>query len=122
MSLSKALARQPVPGTDEKRRWTRYAIDVQVRAVVKSAGQSRTLRGRGSDISIGGMALYMAADLVIGEVIELEVTLPYATAPFNACAVVRSRRSYQYGVEYVNLSPVARAGIQRACASLALVQ
>ena len=122
MSLGKAVVGQPAPRTDEKRRWTRYAIDVEVRATVKSAGQSRTLRARGSDISIGGIALYIAADLVIGEVIESEVTLPYATAPFNARAVVRSRRSYQYGVEYVNLSPAARATIQRACASLALVQ
>jgi c-di-GMP-binding flagellar brake protein YcgR len=122
MSLGKEVARQPGPGTDERRRWTRYAIDVQVRAVVKSGSQSRTVHGRGSDISVGGMALYLATELVIGEVIEVDVTLPYATVPFHAVAVVRSRRSYQYGVEYVNLSPAARAGIQRACASLALVQ
>lgn len=122
MSLGKDVAKQAVPAKDEKRRWTRYGVDVQVRAVVRSAGQSRTVLGRGSDISVGGMALYLATELVIGEVIEVDVTLPYATAPFHALAVVRSRRSYQYGVEYVNLSPAATAAIQRACASLALVQ
>lgn len=122
MSLAKDVAKLAVPAKDEKRRWTRYAVDVQVRAVVRTAGQSRTVRGRGSDISVGGMALYLATDLVIGEVMEVEVTLPYATAPFQALAIVRSRRSYQYGVEYVNLSPAGKAAIQRACSSLALVQ
>jgi hypothetical protein len=68
------------------------------------------------------MAVYLPAELVMGETIELEVSLPYTTLPLKLTAAVRSRRSYQYGVEYVNTTANAAAAIQRACASLSLVQ
>jgi PilZ domain len=73
-------------------------------------------------VSMGGMAAYIAAELVMGETIELDVTLPYSTCALRLRVVVRSRRGYQYGVEYVNVTSASSAAIQRACASLALVQ
>jgi len=107
---------------DEKRRWKRYQIEVNLRARVRSAGEAKLIHGQGSDISIGGMAMFLPADLVVGETIDLEVTLPYTTAPLQIAAVVRSRRSYHYGVEYVNPTAAAAAAIHRACTSLSLVQ
>lgn len=108
--------------SQERRQSSRYCVEARLRVHVRSGGASRTIHGQGSDISAGGMAVYLPYELAVGETVELEFTLPYASEPLKALAVVRSRRSYQYGVEFTNLSAAALAAIKRACASLALVQ
>jgi c-di-GMP-binding flagellar brake protein YcgR len=122
MALGKSSVLGQTVAADERRRWTRYNVDVKLRARVKSGGASRMVHGRGSDISIGGMAIYLAAEMVVGETVEMEVELPYSSTAIQMVAVVRSRRSYQYGVEFMNPSASVRSAIQRACSSLALVQ
>jgi c-di-GMP-binding flagellar brake protein YcgR len=106
---------------DDRRFTARFKVDLKVRVQIRSGSTSRTVHGQASDISNGGLALYLPADLTVGETIELEFILPYTTSSVTTLAVVRNRRSYQYGVEYVNLLPSAGAAIRRACVSLALV-
>ena len=108
--------------SQERRQSNRYSVEVRLRAHIRCSGTMRTVHGQGSDISGGGMAVYLPHELAVGETVELEFTLPYASEPLKVLAVVRSRRSYQYGVEFTNLSAGAITAIKRACASLALVQ
>jgi len=106
----------------EKRRWPRYQIDVQVKAMVRSQGGPKVVHGMGSNLSLGGMAVQLPVELVIGEWLELLVTLPFCSQPVKVRAVVRNRRSYLYGMEFSRITASQQAAIERACYSLALVQ
>src|SRR3954454_928332 len=106
---------------DDRRFAARFKVDLKVRVQIRSGATLRTVHAQASDLSLGGLAMYLPADLALGETIELEFTLPYTSSPVTVLAIVRNRRSYQYGVEYVNLLPSIAVAIRRACVSLALV-
>ena len=109
-------------GDAEKRRWPRYHIDVPLRAVVRCEGAYKSVRGIGSNLSLSGLAALLPVKLVVGERIELEVILPYSSTTLKVQAVIRNRRSYNYGMEFANITASQQAAIERACHSLALVQ
>ncbi len=110
------------PDGSERRAFRRYPLDVPVRATLRKAGARLAVHGRGNNISEGGLAAFLPTDLVIGEVIELDLTLPYATQPLKLRAAVRNRRSFTYGLEFVDISPMQKAIIARTCGALELVQ
>jgi len=111
-----------VPDGAEKRRWPRYHIDVPIKAMIRCQGQPKMVHGMASDLSRGGMAAQLPVELVIGEWLEVLVTLPFCSQPVKVRAVVRNRRSYVYGLEFTSITASQQAGIERACHSLALVQ
>lgn len=104
------------------RRWQRYAIDVRVKVVSSRGGVRTIVYGRGTDVSEGGMAAYIAMELSLGSSIEMEVTLPYAQQPLKVKARVRSRDGLRYGLEFLSLAPPEREVILRTCKALAVVQ
>ncbi len=106
----------------EKRRAPRYLIDMSVRVAVHSTGNTKAIYGRGHDLNDFGMAIFVPVELNPGDYIDLDLKLPYSTQPLKLRAVVRNRRSFTYGVEFVNLTQPQRVAIERACRSLALVQ
>lgn len=104
------------------RRWPRFHVDVRVTATVRSGGKTITVHGRGTDISIGGMAAYLACDLVVGEEIKLELALPYSTTPISVTGAVRNRDGFKYGIEFTLISEDQQGMIERTCSALALLQ
>jgi c-di-GMP-binding flagellar brake protein YcgR len=109
-------------GGGEERRFTaRFKVDLRVKAFVRGARLERVVHGQASDLSLGGLSLFLPTDLALGEVVEMELTIPFTASPVRILTVVRNRRSYQYGVEFSNLSADTAAAIRRACVSLALV-
>jgi c-di-GMP-binding flagellar brake protein YcgR len=107
----------------ERRRWARYTLDVPIKVRVRSSsGISSYCYGRGNDISQGGMSIHIPHELSIGQTISLILTLPYSERNIECDAVVRSRDSYRYGVEYVKLSAMDEALIGRVCNALGILQ
>ena len=49
-------------------------------------------------------ACSIAADLAVGEVASLNFALPSLPEPWDVRAVLRCRRGYQYGFEFLSLS------------------
>ena len=107
---------------NEKRQFRRVGLDVRLRVTCRKAGTRMAVRGRGNNLSDGGLAAFIPVELVIGECIELDVSLPYATQPLKLRAVVRNRRSFTYGLEFVSITPCQQAAIARTCRALELVQ
>jgi hypothetical protein len=68
------------------------------------------------------MAVYIAAELTVGQEIELELSLPYSSSVLQMRGVVRMRQSYLYGVEFVNPKPAQTAAIDRVCSSMEHLQ
>jgi hypothetical protein len=64
----------------------------------------------------------IAAELQLGEVVEVEFRLPYAAAGVLVQAAIRRRESYHYNLEFVHVSASDREKISRNCAAFALLQ
>ncbi len=109
-------------GTPERRRTKRFHIDVRLRASVRSGGVKLPVYGRASNLSVGGIAAFLPVELVVGEQVELDLILPYSTQPLKVRAIVRNRRSFAYGLEFVDITPAQHSAISRTCGALELVQ
>jgi len=106
----------------EKRRSTRYPIDVRVCAKVLSAGLPKIVYGRGSDLSQHGMCIFLPIELDMGSTFEVEVTLPHCSRALKLEVAIRNRRSFAYGVDFINITAAQQGLIEFACRSLALLQ
>src|SRR5579883_2945652 len=76
------------------RRWVRHKIDVPIRVIVNRSLKTSVVPGRGNELSEGGMALTAG----------VELTPPYSGMPIRIRGVVRNRKGYRYGVEFLMVS------------------
>ncbi len=108
---------------EDLRNHPRYRVDIRLKVITGIANHSRAFFGRGSDISEGGMRVFVPAELKIGEPITLELALPYSGQKIQVRGVTRNRLGFSYGVEYAPSTTLdERRVIARACKALSLVQ
>lgn len=69
--------------------------------------------GRSLNLGAGGVAAVLAAELLPGEVVGVEILLPRAPVPLRARARVRHHDKLQCGMEFVGLSAEQKAAIRR---------
>jgi hypothetical protein len=62
------------------------------------------LAGQCKDLSEAGMGLLLSEEISMGEVLALAFSLPMSATPWLVRAVVRHRRGYHYGLEFLSLS------------------
>ncbi len=104
------------------RRHPRYQIDVAVRVTFIRDGEKIVFNGRGSELSEGGMAAYIATALEVGDRLTIETILPYSREQIAVDAVVRSKSGFRYGMEFRDLTVLERQLILRACTALSLLK
>ena len=80
------------------RRWQRHSVDLPVRIFTRSGISQPVRPGRGSEISEGGMALYVGIHLEPGDLMEVEFEIPHRT---RVAGIVRSRVGYCFGLEFL---------------------
>jgi c-di-GMP-binding flagellar brake protein YcgR len=112
----------PQAGWSQERRWTRLKVDVRLKVFLTKDGRRSMTFGQGSDISEGGMAAYIPAELQIPDRIDLEVILPYCKAPIAITAEVRNRNGFRYGLEFLNMKAEDKEVLARSLKTLSLVQ
>ena len=109
--------------SEDLRNHPRYRVDIRLKVITGIADGSRAVFGRGSDISEGGMRVFVPADLAVGGEVTLELTLPYTDRKLIIRGVLRNRLGFSYGVEYSSTTTLLeRQSIARACKALSLVQ
>lgn len=59
------------------------------------------MSGRGNDVSEGGVLVFAGMELKTGDEVAIEFTPPFSAGPVRAKGVVRHRRGYNYGIEFV---------------------
>ncbi len=69
------------------------------------------IEGHCRDLSRAGIGILLAAELDGGEVAGLSFSLPGSAPPWEVRAVVRYRRGYQYGFEFLALTEAQRASL-----------
>lgn len=88
-----------------RRRYPRYAADFRVTVSHLLGDKYQKLEGHCRDLSEAGIGILLPAELDNGEVTGLSFLLPgSAAAPWEVRAVVRYRRLYQYGFEFLSLT------------------
>ncbi len=83
------------------RRWQRYRLNLPIRLIVCREDSTRITDGRAADISEGGMLVFAGMELKAEDKVFIEFTPPYSSTPLRAPGIVRHRRGYNYGVEFL---------------------
>ncbi len=117
--MDKLVQKQQSESYSKTRRWKRYKVEVRVKILLKNRG---AIYGQGSDISEGGMALFVPTELEIGQGIQAELMLPYCAEKVQITGVIRNRAGFRYGFEFSVLTDHQKVLIERVCHALAIVQ
>lgn len=73
-------------------------------------------------MSEGGIQALVAAEMEAGEEVEIAITMPYySSQPLTLPCVVRDRKGYNYGLEFLPANPGDHEVIAKACSVLALI-
>lgn len=100
------------------RRWKRVRVDIRVRLRRWEEPEEATAVVRSYELSEGGLSVYASESLEIGAMLLVEFSVPTAEKPLRACAVVKNRRGFRCGLEFVDLSEKAKAEILRYLGSV----
>jgi len=106
--------REITPGDDD-RRWERLSVVIPVNITVFLNSERFTLRGEASDISRGGMRLFLTREFESGTSLILEFLVPYNTMEFVVRGIIRNRHGFTYGVEFLNPTVYQQQMIERTC-------
>jgi hypothetical protein len=95
------------------RRWQRYHFDVPIRLVFENGQYTRVAEGRGTELNEGGLGLYAGIELEIGDLVEVELTVPFYCLALRLQGVVRNRpgNGYYYGIQFVDTNATQRGEI-----------
>jgi len=108
--------------SDQKQlKWTtprvhrRFILDLRV--VVRGP---ETLHGRTKDISEGGMGATIPCNLTLGQIVQLQLTLPDLNENLIFTAELRYRQGFQYGFKFLHPTERQRDIIRRITRDLPL--
>ena len=116
MEPQNQLAGTHLKGVPDARRQPRFKLVVDIRIDSKTCG---VLKGYTVDISESGISAMLRLEVPVGELVELQFTLPFG--PVVVYAVVRQRNAFRYGFQFVP-SPAMQEIVRTTCRSLSLEQ
>ena len=102
--------------TLEKRGQPRFKLEVDIKVSTRTWG---LLKGYTVDISESGISAIVKLEVPLGELVELDFTLPYG--PVTIYAMVCQRNAFRYGFQFVQ-SNLIRDVIRPTCRELAMEQ
>jgi hypothetical protein len=105
-----------------QRRSPRYQVQCRLRVTLPSYKGSRCFHTRGEDVSESGMAMFIATELEVGEIVQLDFVLPHSPWKLLVKATVRNRTGFRYGVEFTRTNDHERQAIAATCRVLELLQ
>ena len=100
-----------------RRRHSRYRANFSVAVGLLVGNVYQKLEGHCRDLSEAGMGILLAAELNGGEVASLNFSPPNSDA-WELRAVVRHRRGYQYGFEFLSLTEEQRSRLRNCVQSM----
>jgi hypothetical protein len=110
--LATSRLRNPV----DARRRPRFKINVDIAINSRTSG---ILKGRTVDLSESGVSAMLTLEIIVGEVVELEFTLPFG--PVRTYAIVRQKNAFRYGFQFID-SNAAGEVLRSTCRQLEVEQ
>jgi PilZ domain-containing protein len=105
MSSTPGRAPSGAQNRQRRRRYPRYRCEFPVALTLLSGAQHLHFDAHCRDLSEAGIGVLLAAELAPGEVAKLTFTIPEIARPWLVRAVLRHRRGFHYGFEFLSLSP-----------------
>ncbi len=96
-----------------QRRAVRYKLDVPLRVVLRKDVTVLIREGRGTELSQLGMCVWAPVELKVAEELGIEFTIPFSGEPIRVSGVVRNRKGYRYGCEFIPDNEGERADVAR---------
>jgi hypothetical protein len=112
MEADKQPAAGHYRGLKDARQKPRFKIRVPITIRSRSCG---ILKGNSVDLSESGIAALLAIEVPLGELVELEFTLPFGE--IKTYAVVRQKNAFRYGLQFVNANAESEV-IRSTCRQL----
>jgi len=94
-----------------QRRFARYRTDIPLHVTVLQQDGHVCLHGRCCDISEAGLSAIISEELVKGEMVKLDLSLPNQAQLPGIEAIVRNRRRLRHGFEFIHLLPIHHESI-----------
>ena len=116
MEAQNQLAVGSGPDTVDFRRHPRFTLEIDINVHTRTWGM---LKGHTLDISESGISAMLTMEVPLGELVELDFTLPFG--PVTIYATARQRRAFRYGFQFLDLDAM-KTIIQHACHELAAAQ
>jgi c-di-GMP-binding flagellar brake protein YcgR len=101
-----------------ERRWKRMKVDMRVKLRRGDAMEDSATVVRTYEMSEGGMSVYSPDGLEIGATVMVSFSLPGMDMPLQLRAVVRNRRGFRWGMEFVEIGPGERSEVARYLGTL----
>jgi len=87
-----------------RRRHARYRCEFPVVVNLLEGKEHHRLNAHCRDISESGIGVLLAEELTLGDVATLSFSLPGVSQPWDVRAVLRHRRGYHYGFEFLSVA------------------
>ena len=98
-----------------QRRWLRHDVTIPVQITMLVNGETHSLSGQASDISKGGLRLFLTRAIEPGTSLKMEFVLPYSSSALMIRGLVRNRNRFTHGIEFIQPTPYQRQMIERTC-------
>jgi hypothetical protein len=105
-----------------QRKSPRYMVDLPVKITFNEGDKVASHYGTGTNISEGGMRVFVPRDLEMGKRVSVEMRLPYNREELKLQATVRNRVGFDYGIEFIDATDEDREAIRRNCRVLSLLR
>jgi c-di-GMP-binding flagellar brake protein YcgR len=95
------------------RRHPRYTCNFPVTVTLFAGDSYRRLDAHCKNLSEAGMGILLAQGLAISEVVSLKFSFPESPQEWELRAVLRHRRGYHYGLEFISVTTELSRAIRR---------
>jgi len=103
------------------RRWERHAITIPVAVSLLIKGERTKFHSQATDVSRGGLSVFMTREIPIGVRVQLDFLLPYSSTPLTLRGIVRTRHGFNHGIEFVHPTHEQQEILERTCKVLTLL-
>ncbi len=105
-----------------RRRWDRFSIMISVNVTMIEDGKRITFAGQASDVSKGGLRLFVTRRIDEGTSLVLQFLLPHYSTELEIKGVVRNRDGFTHGVEFISTTAYEQHILERSCDVFALLR
>jgi c-di-GMP-binding flagellar brake protein YcgR len=116
MEIQNSIAVNSLRNFVDARRKPRFKLEVDINIYTRTNG---LLRGYTVDISESGISAMLRIEVPLGELVELDFTLPFG--PVTIYAMARQKRAFRYGFQFLELDAMEQV-IQSTCRRLDVEQ
>ena len=95
------------------RRWKRMKVDVRVKLWLDPAGEGSAVVVRSYEMGQGGMSVYAPEQIELGALVVVGFAFSASAKALRFPAIVRNKRGFRYGLEFVDTSDAERAELAR---------